>query len=818
MARSPGRKSGEARTAAMMQQSTIPRNATISSGGVKPRSWESEIIDFDRNGPGVLGFYLDSVALMASLCPLYPEVRDENGEWHRSDDPVLKYALARFKGGIPEQSQNELVYRAVRSREALGRCWYINDPELGWTVVTKATAKDGWLSWTTMYGTPRRTPSDRAYQSWEPDDYEPQHPKSPVRRALDELKILRAINRNVAHSLNSRLVTNGILAFEREGTDPHPMMEPGKPQPDDPIVESYMEMAKLAHRDGDSPAASVPFAFSGKAPTWVEIGGNVDSGTMDVQEKAIEGFARAVNFPQQLLTEGPGAANHWNEYLLQETQVKTGLSPKLIPVCTDIYNCFYRPVLMKLRDSHSAFTLNPDNVRINYDLDFLLRRPSRLGELMEAYRLGIVTREAIVEELGENPLDIPEGLSEYEHWELATGNKGAPYVEVDAKTNELIIPPPPPGMPGGGGPDDPLAAGDPMAGAEPMGELMGGEPPLPPLGAPPDGGGGGIIDPEDPQPEPPGAIPVGAPALPPLTPNMGEVNDPEEPEMPKNVAAAAVIDASAYVRNQFQSNEVFADAAERDKELYARLLALVEKAAEEAALNVAKALIVAHPRGSEKRKELNSLEPLEVMRAADPQHAQGVDVAQIIEETLEPYQAQAQALIEDSEQSFIEKWGPLLAVVAAAGLASVAAGFFRDRIKHTLEPRFLIFIHDKPPAKLPATAMIARQTLAVAGGAAITSDGKLATDVNGNIIPTNGGVWTANLGHLTGQNWMDAYSGPNGPVEWIWVHGWLGDPEHPFPPHEALHMQSFKNPSEVPFGLHIDDHLGCRCGWLVVWD
>ena len=285
-----------------------------------------------------------------------------------------------------------------------------------------------------------------------------------------------------------------------------------------------------------------------------------------------------------------------------------------------------------------------------------------------------------------------------------------------------------------------------------------------------------------------------------------------------SVAAAAVIDATARARQEFDPNDVYADAAKRDHDDYNELLVIVEAAAAAALLAVAKDVIKAHPRGSELRDHLTKLDdPANVLREADPQYAGTVDTTAVIDEALTPYRKQVQAILESSEESFIQKWGPLLAVVAAAGLAAIASKFFTDRVKHTLEPRFLIWIHNKKPGKIPATAMIVRQTLAVAGGAAITADGQLALDVNKNVIPAEGGEWKGNLGHFTGHNWVKAYAGPVTPESWVWVHGWLGEPETPFPPHQALHMQSFNNPSEVPFGLHIDDHHGCRCGWIIVW-
>ena len=104
-------------------------------------------------------------------------------------------------------------------------------------------------------------------------------------------------------------------------------------------------------------------------------------------------------------------------------------------------------------------SVDPRHIIVEYDLSFLLRRPSKTTEMMEAYRLGIATRQQVADELGieGDILPLPNGLSEFEMWELATMGKGAPYAEVD-RENNLIVPDPMGGM--GLPPADPNAVTD----------------------------------------------------------------------------------------------------------------------------------------------------------------------------------------------------------------------------------------------------------------------------------------------------------------------------------------------------------------------
>ena len=66
------------------------------------------------------------------------------------------------------------------------------------------------------------------------------------------------------------------------------------------------------------------------------------------------------------------------------------------------------------------------------------------AQALQAWAQGIVGREGAAQMLKVPEswlLPIPDGMTEYEHWELATGSKGAPYAEVDGD-GKLIVPPP----------------------------------------------------------------------------------------------------------------------------------------------------------------------------------------------------------------------------------------------------------------------------------------------------------------------------------------------------------------------------------------
>lgn len=55
---------------------------------------------------------------------------------------------------------------------------------------------------------------------------------------------------------------------------------------------------------------------------------------------------------------------------------------------------------------------------------------------------------------------------------------------------------------------------------------------------------------------------------------------------------------------------------------------------------------------------------------------------------------------------------------------------------------------------------------------------------------------------------------PGRRVQFRWAHGFFGNPETPFPPHEALDGRRFDSLADVPYGLYPGDHAGCRCAFL----
>ena len=794
------RRSGDprqARTSALASAADL-RARALSGSLSKTSDWQRQVIQFDREGPGVVGFYLDTVQLLASLCPLVPAVQARNGKWERSDDPVLNVLASGYRSPLFEQ--HELVGLQVRAREGVGESWIVFSDEVGWHIVTVpnvqvTTGSERVVTWTDVFGIRRRTPAAKVYRSWVQDPWEPWLATSSVRRALPNVKRIHSAVRGQVRASDSRLVMNGMIAFD-PGDDGglRPFVSESDvsagPSAQDKIISDYLSLAQKAFTDDQSVAANVPFPYIGKAAQFVDIGRGIDEWAMSMEDKGIEGFARDVNFPSQLLTTGPGTANHWNEWILQEVQQKMGLAPKLDPVCLDITTIYFRPAVRLLKNRVGSWDVDPNRVRLQPDYSFLTSKPDKSGRAIEAYRVGGITREEMVHELGFNDvLPLPAGISEYEHWELATGGKGFPFVEVGA--DGRVVLPEPPNFGGAGMGGLPVVAdGDELPEDTGDGYDAGGVEGMPP--------------------EPPAQVA----ALPPLVADtdVAELNewlDTTPPAPVEGVDSGLAEELSALVE----------ELAAIDLALEAGLLAAANAAGAAATLEVAKAVIRAYPPRHPDREKLRAMEdPRDVFDEADRQYRDTVDVRLVAAAAIAVFVAQFIDLFDEAETRAIATlgatglWkGQKLAISAGVdalvgGLVESVEGWVnrRDGFTAAGRPR-------RRRSLFSVGSSVVRAAMTVAGGAAVGVDGLPLRGLSGAPTPLEGGDWKGAIGAVTGHNWFAPFLPQGYGVLLRWEHGVTRTPEEPFEPHVLLDGKSFGSVASIPGGFHPLDHPWCSC-------
>ena len=781
------RHSGQPRVKqAALIPATSARQRLSSTQGAA--GWQEKVRRFDLDGPGVLGYYLDTVALLASLCPLVPEVRTDDGDWVKSDDAVLHTLLSGYRSSLNEQP--ELIAQQVRHREAIGEAWIIHSEDIGWNIVTAPNVKiarsGDYVEWMDMLGTQRQTPRSRVWKSWVPDPYSPWESYSPIRRALPDLRRLAAATRSQTRGAESRLLMNGLLAFPDDGNGSRPLAAGADAetaeQGIDQVIDDYIELAKLAFRDDDAPSAAVPFPYIGQPAVPVELGRGIDGESIQVEEKALEAFARAVNFPAQLLTVGPGAANHWNEWVLQEVQHQMGLAPKLQPVCNDLTTFYLRPMVAGVKDRVGQWDTDPSRIRVGYDMTYLTSKPDKTANVLSAWTSGLIDRDEAADILGiERPLPVPEGMDPYEHWELATGKPGAPYAEVDnGKLTE---------------------AADVFADGGDTSNL--------PVVEDPEMEGDLDMSPSE-EEEESGPLPD---AL--LT---GMAANEMPPTAPPQLAAATDVTARTPNGQDYGNLDSLTESLfSTDAGLEAGLTGASQVIIAAVITYVAKEIIKAHPSRGPKRAELRGLPLEQVWIRADDDVRSKFDLEQAVAEAVAEYEDQLSDQFDEAETA-------VLAALVTALILGDEEGhdLFRKAaataVITAMLAGFVVAYFNKGKPSQHVSPAVARVAMSVAGGAVTGADGLPQRSPSGVPVPGDGGQWQGNTGMATGNNVVTRVVTRTGrPVSYRWVHGFLRKPAEPFIPHLELDGHTFANAAEIPGGVYPGDHPNCTCVLWLQW-
>lgn len=413
--------------------SATPARAIPQKWLNREQSWQALVRQYDRNGPGFLGYVFDIKAQVASMVPLHVEQMDRQGHWSRTADASAQQALAAFIG--VGSDQDSLIFNQFRSLESVGEYWLaaIDTPDgLRWMTLQTPQLDFKANGEVLVRTRPDESPNDvttlrlrkeQIVRCHHPDPEWSGEAYSSVRRALPDIERYRSTVRNIGRTLDSRLLTNGLIWFAPD--DPEHIQ---RPEPDTPIqsveqvMADYTDIAWKALNDDSDFASFAPFPVSGAAkPEYVDVGRSLDPEVLAAETKALEAVGRALDFPQQLLVEGPGAGNHWSDLLLKDDFLTASIAPGLSEVCGYVTTIAVRPLLQVLRD-RGANLEDPLRYRVWYDLTDVAKRPDTSDQMLGAWRDGIAGYRTTGQALGlsdEELLPLPDGVSEYEHWREA---------------------------------------------------------------------------------------------------------------------------------------------------------------------------------------------------------------------------------------------------------------------------------------------------------------------------------------------------------------------------------------------------------------
>jgi hypothetical protein len=225
---------------------------------------------------------------------------------------------------------------------------------------------------------------------------------SPARAARRKMRELELINRYIVSQFLSRLASAGVIMFPEEVT--FPVREEFADAPD-PFMAEWIEIAAEAIRTPGTAAAVVPIPI--KVPAeyvdkikHVDFTLQLDEKILDKRDSAIKGLATMLNMPAEVLL-GMGDVNHWGQWMLEESALKTHIAPDAELICSAVTQGYLQPRLRASGVEDWA------NWVVWYDMSELALRPDRSDDAFQLYDRLEINGAALRRETGFDEADKP---------------------------------------------------------------------------------------------------------------------------------------------------------------------------------------------------------------------------------------------------------------------------------------------------------------------------------------------------------------------------------------------------------------------------
>lgn len=236
---------------------------------------------------------------------------------------------------------------------------------------------------------------------WRPHRRWRHEPYSPARSALSAIRELDLVNRHIQAQYLSRLASAGIIVLPDELT--FPVREEFNDAPD-PFVAEWIATAKEAVATPGTAAAVVPIPMRVPAE-YVDKVKHIDF-TLRLDERIIEKrdaartrLASIINVPTELLFNS-GSINHWGLWQLEESGVKTYLTPDVELIVNALTVGSLTPRLRAMGE-------DPTRWVVWYDASEIITRPDMTDSVMKAYDRGEVPGRTLRRVIGLDEDDKP---------------------------------------------------------------------------------------------------------------------------------------------------------------------------------------------------------------------------------------------------------------------------------------------------------------------------------------------------------------------------------------------------------------------------
>lgn len=392
---------------------------------------------------GELSYAVDWLANMISRVRLViAEVSDTDAEPVLVESGPAVEILNRLAGGVGGQSA--LLKEASLHLSVPGECWLVgeqpdaaipNGPDFErWMILSAEEIRparrkvrgeavfeiregegENNQANDAMYWRPI-SPDSLVVRIWRPNPRFGWRADSPTLHALGALTELDLCNKRTLANLMSRLVGNGILLYDAGRLsipDQGPPAENGEKV--DNFAKLLVDVASQAIADPMSPAAGIPIPLGWSAQDMdgfdpkmlmqvIKFGDATDEKLITQRESAIRRVATTMNAPQEVMLGFKGL-NDWSVAQVEESAIKTNVSPDVELLCHSLTTGFLYPMLRAQGDELTG----PSGGRlvIWFDPTAITVRPDRSKNALDAYDRFELTGSALRIEAGFSDEDAP---------------------------------------------------------------------------------------------------------------------------------------------------------------------------------------------------------------------------------------------------------------------------------------------------------------------------------------------------------------------------------------------------------------------------
>jgi len=241
---------------------------------------------------------------------------------------------------------------------------------------------------------------------WEPHPRWSWKANSAARAAIPIMRRIDLLDRRIIAMLVSRLAMNGFLLIPQDGTITVPEVYQDQP---DPFVAMLIDIASKNIREPGNASAGIPIPIRFQAELiekWKHLtfGDPIDEQLLVERDKELGRFATTLNMPKEVLT-GMGDVNHWGQALLEESAIKTHISPSAETVVGGLTVGYLHPMLEEAGEELTG--PNDGKVIVWYDTSELAARPDKSQPAMQAYDRIEISGAALRRESGLDEADAP---------------------------------------------------------------------------------------------------------------------------------------------------------------------------------------------------------------------------------------------------------------------------------------------------------------------------------------------------------------------------------------------------------------------------